>query len=94
MHACVKKGAKVCKCGFTYIGHMAEIHTLHFKYWFFDDPFSTRIGFLLTPSVLKMQKCNFVTKVSTMYQKIHSNPFFTVNKIEGTPILKLAMVKR
>ena len=54
MHACLKKGAKVCKCGFTYIGHMAEIHTLHFKYWFFDDPFSTRIGFLLTPLVLKL----------------------------------------
>ena len=57
MHACVKKGAKVCKCGFTYIGHMAEIHTLHFKYWFFDDPFSTRIGFLLTPSVHVLVFC-------------------------------------
>ena len=62
MHACVKKGAKVCKCGFTYIGHMAEIHTLHFKYWFFDDPFSTLIGFLLTPSVHVL--VSFSTKIN------------------------------
>jgi hypothetical protein len=62
IHACVKKGAKVCI--HIYRTHTAEIHTLHFKYWFFVDsfqytywffvdPFSTCIGFLLTPSVLK-----------------------------------------
>ena len=61
MHACVKKGAKVWI--HIYRTHGRNSHfafqvlvfwwPLQYTYWFFVDPFSTCIGFLLTPSVLK-----------------------------------------
>ena len=63
------------------------LHLNSEAYWFFVDPFDSVLFFvdpfdsvLFFCSVLKMLNRNFVTKVSIMYQKIHSDPFFTVKK--------------